>query len=61
MQCTHRTDKVIVVECLYHEPHHLLPEPLHRLDYQTDTLRFEFRNDIETLVALRLCGVALPN
>ncbi len=61
MHCTHRTERLIVVEALYTEPHHLLPVPLHTLDYQTDTLRFEFPNDTPTLVALRLCGVTVPN
>lgn len=60
MRCTLITEQRIVVESLYREPHHLLPPPLHTLDYQTDTLRFEFPNNPETWVALRLCGVAVP-
>ena len=59
MHCTHIMEHLIVVEALYTEPHHLLPTPQHILDYQTDTLRFEFPNNISTLVALRLCGITV--
>lgn len=61
MRCTHRTERLIVVEALYTEPYHLLPKPLHTLDYQTDTLRFEFPNDMQTIIALRLCRITVES
>ncbi len=61
MKCTHLTEQLIVVECEDSEAHQLLPEPSHTLDYQTGTLRFEFPNSPTTLVALRLCGIDVPN
>jgi len=60
MRCTHRTERIVVVECSEVEAH-VLPVPLHTINYQSGVLRLEYSYDTPTLVALRLCGIEVPN
>jgi len=48
----------LVVECDENYEHHL-PDPIHRIDYQTGVVRLEFPIDDSSLVALRVSGVEL--
>lgn len=57
---TSRQRDRIVIECIEDDEDRLPPGYLHRLDYQTGVLRFEYDNKPSTLVSLVICGMFIP-